>query len=110
VDQISVLEVADAFITHCGMNSTSEGLYYVIPLILFPQTTEQKGVATRVMELGAGELLESVKTPENIKNIVLKVLKDNTLKENAKKISDSFKACGNAKEAVKFIENKIQKN
>ena len=110
VDQISVLEVADAFITHCGMNSTSEGLYYGIPLILFPQTTEQKGVATRVMELGAGELLESVKTPENIKNIVLKVLKDNTLKENAKKISDSFKACGNAKEAVKFIENKIQKN
>ena len=107
VDQISVLEVSDVFITHCGMNSTSEGLYYGIPLILFPQTTEQKGVANRVKELGAGKLLEKINDPENIKNTVLEVLKDKNLRENAKKISNSFKSCGNTLEAVRFIENKI---
>ena len=28
VDQMAVLSIADVFITHCGMNSASEGLYY----------------------------------------------------------------------------------
>jgi len=110
VDQISVLEISDVFITHCGMNSTSEGLYYGIPLILFPQTTEQKGVANRVKELDAGKFLENINNTEDIKNTVLEVLKDNKIRENAKKISDSFKSCGSTFEAVKFIENKIKSN
>lgn len=110
VDQISVLEISDVFITHCGMNSTSEGLYYGIPLILFPQTTEQKGVANRVKELGAGKFIEKINNPENIKNTVWEVLKDKNIKENAKKISDSFKSCGSTLEAVKFIENKAKSN
>ena len=108
VDQISVLQITDVFITHCGMNSTSEGLYYGIPLILFPQTTEQKGVANRVKELGAGKFLEKINNPEYIKNMVWEVLKDKNIRENANKIRDSFKSCGSTLEAVKFIENKIK--
>ena len=54
VNQIAVLEKADAFITHCGMNSVSEALYFKVPLVMYPQTNEQKGVAFRVNELGAG--------------------------------------------------------
>ena len=107
VDQIAVLEVSDVFMTHCGMNSTNEGLYYGVPLVLFPQTTEQKGVANRVKELGAGIFLDNANDSENIKNTILTALNNKSIKENAKKISDSFKACENAKGAVKFIENKI---
>ena len=54
VDQMAALSVADAFITHCGMNSASEGLYYRVPLVLCPQTPEQGAVARRTEELGAG--------------------------------------------------------
>lgn len=54
VDQMAVLSISDAFITHCGMNSASEGLYYGVPLVLFPQTPEQDAVAKRTEELGAG--------------------------------------------------------
>ena len=57
VNQIEVLQQVDAFITHCGMNSVNEALYYQVPLILFPQTSEQGGVAYRVNELGAGTYL-----------------------------------------------------
>ena len=109
VDQIAVLEVTDVFITHCGMNSVSEALYFGIPLVLFPQTTEQKGVANRVKELGAGKFLEKANNSENIKNTIFEVLKDENIIENAKKISSSFKSCESTKEAVKFIENKINK-
>ena len=110
VDQIAVLEITDVFVTHCGMNSVSEALYYGIPLVLFPQTTEQKGVANRVNELGAGKFLEKIKNSEDIKNTILEVLNDKSIGENAKKISDSFKTCGNLSEIVKFIENKVKSN
>ena len=110
VDQIAVLEITDVFVTHCGMNSVSEALYYGIPLVLFPQTTEQKGVANRVNELGAGKFLEKIKNSEDIKNTILEVLNDKSIGENAKKISYSFKTCGNLSEIVKFIENKVKGN
>lgn len=104
VDQISVLQLTDVFITHCGMNSVSEALYFGIPLVLFPQTTEQHGVANRVKELNAGIFLENTNA-ENIKNAINIVLNNKNIKENALKISDSFKKCGGAKEAAKFIES-----
>lgn len=42
VDQIAVLQKADVFLSHCGMNSVSESLYYGVPLIMLPQTKEQE--------------------------------------------------------------------
>jgi MGT family glycosyltransferase len=110
VDQISVLQVADVFITHCGMNSVSEALYNGIPLVLFPQTTEQKGVANRVKELNAGVFLEKINNPAEIKNTVMSVLENKELKENANIIKESFMECGGAKEAAMFIENKSKIN
>jgi len=110
VDQIAVLQVADVFITHCGMNSVNEALYNGIPLVLFPQTTEQKGVANRVKELNAGVFLENINNPLEIKNTVMSVLENEELKENANKIKESFIGCGGAKEAAMFIENKVRHN
>ena len=103
VDQMAVLSIADAFITHCGMNSASEGLYYKVPLVLFPQTPEQGAVAARVEELGAGVRLPSI-TEEDILKALKQVLKEASYKENAEKISDSFRSCGGAAEARAFLE------
>jgi len=103
VDQMAVLSIADAFITHCGMNSASEGLYFRVPLILFPQTPEQGAVAKRTEELGAGVRLKSI-SDEDILDAVETVLSDPSYKENAIKISDSFRSCGGAAEARAFLE------
>ena len=103
VDQMAVLSIADAFITHCGMNSTSEGLYFRVPLVLFPQTPEQGAVARRTEELGAGIRLKSI-SEEDILHAVQTVLSDPSYKENAVKVSDSFRSCGGAAEARRFLE------
>lgn len=108
VDQMAVLEKTDAFITHCGMNSTSEGLYFQTPLVMFPQQAEQGGVASRVEELGAGIRLDSA-DPDAIKEAVEKVLADPSYKEAAIKISDSFKRCSGAKGAADKIESLCKK-
>ena len=103
VDQMAVLSIADAFITHCGMNSASEGLYFQVPLVLFPQTPEQGAVAKRTAELGAGVMLESI-SEEDVMKALTEVLTDPTYKENVIKVSDSFRACGGAAEAKAFLE------
>lgn len=103
VDQMAVLSISDVFITHCGMNSASEGLYYCVPLILFPQTSEQEAVAKRTEELKAGFRLNSI-SKDDILNSINTVLNDPSYKENATKISESFKQSGGIKEAVAFIE------
>ena len=103
VDQMAVLSIADAFITHCGMNSASEGLYYQVPLVLFPQTPEQGAVAKRTEELGAGIMLESI-SEEDIMHALTEILTDRTYKDNAIRISDSFHACGGVDEARAFLE------
>ena len=103
VDQMAVLSISDAFITHCGMNSASEGLYFGVPLILFPQTPEQDAVARRTEELGAGYRLPSIRK-EDILGAVSRVLEDRSFKEGAEKVSESFKNSGGIAEAVAFIE------
>ena len=103
VDQMAVLSIADAFITHCGMNSASEGLYFKVPLVLFPQTPEQGAVAKRTEELGAGIRLKSI-SEEDILDALNQVLTDPDYKNNAIKVSDSFHACGGVAEARAFLE------
>ncbi|MBQ3466522.1 MAG: glucosyltransferase [Firmicutes bacterium] len=104
VDQMAVLSIADAFITHCGMNSASEGLYYQVPLILFPQTPEQDAVAKRVEELGGGVRLKSI-SEEDILQALQQIIYEPEYKNNATKISESFRSCGGAEEARAFLEN-----
>ena len=108
VDQMAVLQVADAFITHCGMNSASEGLYFQVPLVLFPQTAEQDAVAKRVEELGAGVRLKSI-SEEDVLGALRQILEDPGYKANASKISESFRSCGGAQEARKFLEEAAQR-
>ncbi|MBQ3273405.1 MAG: glucosyltransferase [Solobacterium sp.] len=108
VDQMAVLSITDAFITHCGMNSASEGLYFQVPLVLFPQTPEQGAVAKRVEELGAGVRLNSI-SEEDILQALQKVLFETEYRENAVRISDSFKVCGGAEEARLFLEDIARK-
>ena len=102
VDQIAVLQKADVFLSHCGMNSASESLYFGVPLVLFPQTNEQGGVAARVAELGAGLKLEKADAAP-IRTAVDAVLQTPSYRANAQNIRESFLRCGGAKAAVDKI-------
>ena len=104
VDQIAVLEKADAFLTHCGMNSASEGLYFGVPLVMLPQTSEQGGVAARVEQLGAGLRLKKT-TPEAIRGTLETVMNDPSYRDNVRKIAESFRASGGAKAAADCSED-----
>ena len=103
VDQIAVLSQADVFLTHCGMNSVNESLYYKVPLVMFPQTSEQDGVTTRVEQLGAGVRLKHINV-KAIRETIESVLNTKSYYEQASKISQGFHKCTGAKGAADKIE------
>jgi len=57
VSQLALLQHTDVFITHAGMNSANEALYYGVPMIAIPQASDQPWVAQRIEQLGAGKVL-----------------------------------------------------
>lgn len=107
VDQLAVLQKADVFITHCGMNSVNEALYYGVPMVLFPQHSEQGMVAERVAELGAGIKLKG-KKPKHLAEAVAEIFGNLSYYENAKNLSNSFRKSGGAVEAANVIIGKIE--
>jgi len=47
-----VLEEADLFVTHHGLNSTHEAVFHRVPMISYPFFGDQPGLARRCQELG----------------------------------------------------------
>ncbi len=104
VDQLDVLSKADAFITHCGMNSVSESLFMATPMVLYAQTNEQKAVARRVREIGAGTDLKD-DSVAGIRETVREILNTPSYKNAARECSDDFRNCPGVEGAADFIEN-----
>lgn len=107
VDQILILQKTDVFITHCGMNSANESLYFGVPMVLFPQHSEQRIVADRVVEMGAGVRLKGKKT-KCLTTAVAEVLTNQKYKLNAQKLSEDFRNAGGSVEAANVILAKIK--
>lgn len=104
VNQTEILAKANAFLTHNGMNSTSESLYMAAPMILFPQTNEQRAVARRVKELGAGLELKD-ESVSAIHDAVTEVLNNQKYSEAAQKCSEDFRSAPGPEGAAAFIES-----
>ena len=100
VDQMAVLQQADVFVSHCGMNSVNESLYFGVPLVMLPQTAEQSGVAARVAQLGAGILLgRNSSLPDAIQTL----LEAPSYAQHAATLADGFRRCPGAKGAADKI-------
>lgn len=101
--QLQILEKADLFITHGGMNSVNESLYYGVPMIIFPQMLEQKANAYRVEELGAGIVGKSKLTESILKKYVNIIYNNNSYRNNAIRLGKILKKSGGYKEATQLI-------
>ena len=105
VPQIEVLKRASLFITHSGLNSVHDGLYFGVPLLLVPQQGEQTFTALRVVELGAGLMLQKEQVNvASIRNSANRLLTDQRFKHEANRIGETFRATGGVSRAVDEIE------
>ncbi|MGL5615998.1 MAG: macrolide family glycosyltransferase [Sarcina sp.] len=103
VPQLEVLKKADIFITHGGMNSSSEGLYNNIPLVVVPQFGDQFLVGRTVSALGAGVMVSKDNLNAiNLREAVGQIISNDDFERNAEKIGVSLR------EATKNLENLVK--
>ncbi|MDE7293936.1 MAG: glucosyltransferase, partial [Oscillospiraceae bacterium] len=74
-----------------------------VPLVMYPQTREQEGVAARVEQVGAGMLIKKISS-DSIRETVEQVMNAPSYRENAAVISEGFRKCPGAKGAADKIE------
>lgn len=104
VPQTELLTYTKLFITHGGMNSTHEGLYNGVPLVVIPQSADQPVIAKRVESLGAGVKLQMQGlTADQLSESVEIVLNNPPYKEVALNMMESFRKSGGYKQAVDEI-------
>ncbi|GAA3004395.1 macrolide family glycosyltransferase [Streptosporangium longisporum] len=108
VSQLSILEQADAFVTHAGMGGTQEGLYCGVPMIAVPQAADQFGNADRLVELGVGRRVDTGEaTPEALRTALLDLTGDPEVAERLAAIQAETRAEGGTPRAVALIEEML---
>jgi MGT family glycosyltransferase len=104
VPQLSVLQRARAFVTHGGMNSVSESLFYGVPLVVVPQMGEQAIVGRQVEQLGAGLCLTMEEaTASGLRESVQRLLDDDSFRRHAELVRGSFLDAGGPARAADLI-------
>ena len=110
VPQLEVLARASLFITHGGMNSVNEALFYGVPMLVVPVGNDQPTVARRVKELGLGEVLEAdAVTADVLREAAMRVLSDRECHTRLSEFRrETCNAGGNA-EAAKLIVERLNR-
>lgn len=104
VPQLEILQKASVFITHGGMNSTMESLYYGVPMVVVPQMLEQEMTARRVAELGLGRTLdEEHLTAEQLREVVVRVQHDVAILQCVQKMQQTVRTAGGYQLAADVI-------
>jgi MGT family glycosyltransferase len=109
VPQLEVLQRVAVFITHGGMNSVHEGLYYGVPLVLIPHQIEQLFNALAVTIRGAGLVLRAQLsggqiTAAQLRQALDTVLSEPSYREAAQALQRSLHATGGYRQAADEIQ------
>lgn len=108
--QLEVLQQVDVFITHAGMNSTSEALYYDVPLVMIPLTSDQPMVALQVKSRGAGVIVDyQGLTPDVLRSALIEVLHTPSYKQQARAIGKSLREAGGYERAAEIVMSVVGK-
>ena len=113
VSQLAVLEMADVFVTHGGMNSISEALVSGTPMVVIPFVSDQNVNAGCMERLGIAKRLEYAQVNEaSLRIIVHDVANDASIRANLadirKRIEDAPGNRGGAAYIIEYYERSQQ--
>ncbi len=104
VKQFEVLPRTNVFVTHGGMGSVMESLYYGVPMVVVPQQFEQARNAQRIVELGLGIALDQKElTTEALREAVERVHSDPAFYEHAQAMKQTVREAGGYQHAADAI-------
>jgi MGT family glycosyltransferase len=101
---LEILPHTSLFVTHCGMNSTMESLYYGVPMVGLPQQGEQMMTARRIQELGLGTALDmNTLTVEKLRETVKAAISNPDFRKNAQAMQQHVRNAGGYQRAADAI-------
>jgi MGT family glycosyltransferase len=108
VAQLEVLKRAQVFVTHGGLNSVHEGLYFGVPMVALPQQMEQAIVVDQVQRQGAGIALGvtppyGTTTAGELCTAVERVLGDGRYAAASKRLGETLRTAGGAARAADVV-------
>ncbi|MCM3923397.1 UDP glycosyltransferase [Frankia sp. AiPs1] len=108
VPQLAVLAAASAFITHAGMGSCVEALYFGVPTVAIPLAAEQFGNAAILTALGVGQLLPAEQVrPALLRGAVEAVASSPAIAGRLATIRATVRAHGGVAAAADAIESHL---
>ena len=105
VPQLAVLAHADAFITHAGMGSCTEALWFGVPTVAIPQAVDQFGNAAMLEALGVGRHLPADEVSASaLREAVDGVVSSADVATRLASISAEVRANGGVEKAADAVE------
>lgn len=110
VPQTDVLQHAELFITHCGMNSVNDSIYNGVPMIGIPGGYDQFVTAELIesRKIGYGISQEKL-TPALLKELSFDILSNEEMKNNIRQMQAKMRSMDCDKLTADLIEDYVKK-
>lgn len=98
-----------AFVSHCGMNSIQEALYYGKPILALPFFGDQHDNAARLVDLGVALKMDKRNfSRSEVSNKVNQLLRDSCYQEKALHMSVGLKQTDGLNQAAQIVETVLR--
>lgn len=103
--QLEVLKHTDYFITHAGVGSVMEALYFGVAMMCIPQMDEQIFTAKRMLELdlASSMMLKPEVTEESLRKALHELIENPKYKRNAEAMSKEMQSEGGCERAAQAV-------
>lgn len=108
---MEVLPHADVLLTQGTVGATMEAMYWGVPLVVFSEfAAEARPTAERSLELGLGHELSLAQVQAGeLPAVVDRVLADDRVRENVRRMHEDVRAAGGPEAAADGIENYLRR-
>jgi zeaxanthin glucosyltransferase len=90
--QVQLLARAALFITHCGLSSIKEAVWFGVPMLLCPMVNDQAGNAARIRYHGAGDFAPRASLDQTaLRRAVLRLDRDPVIRERVASLQARFR-------------------
>ncbi len=104
-DRLMLLKACDLLITRGGHNTVSEAIYFGRPMLIIPTPNhpEHMEIARNAHRMGVAEVMSQSKSAREIASVILQLLENDILIENALRVSMVVKRYDATKKSVDII-------
>jgi len=96
------------YVSHCGINSAHESMYSGTPIVGIPMFADQRDMAARIADAGAGLWLDKMRfSAADLRGAIERVLEDASFARNICEVQAAISQSGGVQRAADIIEKTI---